>query len=87
MKLLRNKNTGAIFDWTSALANLDYMEIYEPKMDIYIESLEKEEPIEGLQDEVTHDELMAAAMDVLEALEKEEEVKTKSSISAYKRKK
>lgn len=49
MRLLRNKNTGAIFDWTSALAQLDYMEIYEPKMDVMIEPLQEELPIEGLE--------------------------------------
>lgn len=30
MRMLRNKNTGAIFGWTALLAELDYMEVYEP---------------------------------------------------------
>lgn len=30
MRMLRNKNTGAIFGWSALLAELDYMEVYEP---------------------------------------------------------
>lgn len=83
MRLLRNKNTGAIFDWTSALAQLDYMEIYEPKMDVMIEPLQEELPIEGLEKEITHDDVMNMAIEVLEKIEEEEKVRNTS----YKRKK